>query len=70
MIGQFEFFKATGMEWLDKLIILRGCRGNLIYLKGYRVFSILYTMDNKFVISGSDDTNIRVWKARASQQLR
>lgn len=35
-----------------------------------RVFSVLYSQDNKYVLSGSDDTNLRVWKARASETLR
>jgi len=26
-------------------------------------------MDHKFVISGSDESNLRLWKARASEQL-
>lgn len=34
-----------------------------------RVFSVNYTLDNKFVISGSDDANLRLWKAHASEQV-
>jgi WD repeat and SOF domain-containing protein 1 len=34
-----------------------------------RVFSVIYTMDNKFVVSGSDDGNVRLWKARASEKM-
>ena len=34
-----------------------------------RVFAVEYTMDNKFIISGSDDTNLRMWKAHASEKL-
>ena len=34
-----------------------------------RVFSVLYTMDNKYVLSGSDDGNVRLWKARASEKM-
>lgn len=30
-----------------------------------KVFSVLYTMDASCVVSGSDDTNIRFWKAEA-----
>jgi WD repeat and SOF domain-containing protein 1 len=26
-------------------------------------------MDHKFLVSGSDDTNLRLWKAHASEQL-
>lgn len=33
------------------------------------VFSTLYTLDSRFVLSGSDDANLRIWKARASEKL-
>jgi WD repeat and SOF domain-containing protein 1 len=32
-----------------------------------RVFSVKYSMDAKYVLSGSDDTNVRLWKARAAE---
>ena len=35
-----------------------------------QVNSVLYTMDNRYIISGSEDTNIRVWKANASESLK
>lgn len=31
-----------------------------------RVFSATWTPDNKFVLSGSDDGNIRIWRAKAN----
>ena len=34
-----------------------------------RVFCVNYSADSKFVISGSDDSNLRLWKAQASEQL-
>jgi WD repeat and SOF domain-containing protein 1 len=34
-----------------------------------RIFAVKFTADNKYVLSGSDDTNLRLWKARASEQL-
>jgi WD repeat and SOF domain-containing protein 1 len=34
-----------------------------------RVFTVKFTGDAKYVLSGSDDTNIRIWKADASAQL-
>ena len=33
------------------------------------VFSVKYSMDAKYVLSGSDDGNVRVWKARAADKL-
>eukprot|EP00830_Metopus_es_P012368 TRINITY_DN2713_c0_g1_i1.p1 TRINITY_DN2713_c0_g1~~TRINITY_DN2713_c0_g1_i1.p1 ORF type:complete len:462 (-),score=67.91 TRINITY_DN2713_c0_g1_i1:109-1494(-) len=35
-----------------------------------QIYSVLYTMDNRYVISGSDDTNVRVWKSNASDPLK
>jgi DDB1- and CUL4-associated factor 13 len=34
-----------------------------------RVFTVKFTGDAKYVLSGSDDTNIRLWKAQASAPL-
>jgi len=34
-----------------------------------RVFSTLYTLDTRFVLSGSDDANLRIWKSRAGDKL-
>uniref|UniRef100_A0A6B2L418 DDB1- and CUL4-associated factor 13 n=1 Tax=Arcella intermedia TaxID=1963864 RepID=A0A6B2L418_9EUKA len=35
-----------------------------------RIFSICYTGDSTYILSGSDDTNIRIWKSEASKNLR
>ncbi|THU98592.1 WD40 repeat-like protein [Dendrothele bispora CBS 962.96] len=34
-----------------------------------RVTSTLFTTDARFVLSGSDDGNVRIWKAKASEKL-
>ncbi|KAL9186394.1 hypothetical protein ACHAXT_005632 [Thalassiosira profunda] len=34
-----------------------------------RVFCVGYTLDHKYILSGSDDTNIRLWKARSSEKV-
>jgi len=34
-----------------------------------RVFTVNYSMDNTYIVSGSDDTNIRLWKARSNEKL-
>jgi WD40 repeat protein len=34
-----------------------------------RVFCVKFSCDASYVISGSDDTNLRLWKAKASEQL-
>ena len=35
-----------------------------------KVYSVMYSMDDKYVLSGSDDTNIRVWKAVANDSIK
>lgn len=39
------------------------------HLATLSVFSSLYTLDSRFVLSGSDDSNLRIWKARAAEKL-
>lgn len=34
-----------------------------------KVWSVLWTLDNNYVISGSEDTNIRVWKAISHKKV-
>jgi WD repeat and SOF domain-containing protein 1 len=34
-----------------------------------RIFSVQYTYDSKYIISGSDDTCLRIWKTHASEKL-
>lgn len=34
-----------------------------------RIFSVKFTSDASYVLSGSDDTNIRVWKAQSNKPL-
>lgn len=34
-----------------------------------RIFCVKFSMDSKFVLSGSDDTNVRLWKSNASETL-
>ncbi|XP_045467250.1 DDB1- and CUL4-associated factor 13 [Harmonia axyridis] len=34
-----------------------------------RLTCVLWTLDDKYILSGSDEMNIRIWKARASEKL-
>jgi len=34
-----------------------------------RIFTIHFTSDHKYLVTGSDDTNLRLWKAQASAQI-
>lgn len=31
--------------------------------------SVMWSMDNKFVLSGSNEMNVRVWKAKAAEKM-
>lgn len=35
----------------------------------YRVNAVLYSMDSRYIVTGSEDTNIRIWKSHASESL-
>ncbi|WFD30421.1 Protein sof1 [Malassezia sp. CBS 17886] len=49
----------------------RGARSRDVYhtKRMQKVFATLYTLDARFVLSGSDDGNLRLWKAVASEKL-
>jgi len=36
----------------------------------FRIYSVLYTIDDKYVISGSDDTNLRLWKSISNEAVK
>lgn len=49
----------------------RGARSRDVYhtKRMQRVFSVAATLDSRFMLSGSDDGNLRVWKSHASEKL-
>jgi WD repeat and SOF domain-containing protein 1 len=70
-------FSPTGTELVsasyDRTIRLwnrdRGHSRDIYHTKRMqRVFSCVWTPDNDFVLSGSDDGNVRLWRARASSR--
>ena len=34
-----------------------------------KIHTLNYTADNKYIVSGSEDTNLRLWKANASEKI-
>lgn len=54
----------------ERYTILRECNSKFIYFNEIRVNSVLYSLDNKYILSGSEDTNIRIWKAKASDPIK
>ena len=71
-------FAPTGREFVtgsfDKTIRIFGYndgRSREVYhtKRMQQIGAILYSMDNKYVVSGSEDTNIRIWKAKASDPM-
>ena len=53
-----------------RLFAYNGGRSRDVYhtKRMQRVFSVAFTVDGSYVMSGSDDMNVRVWKANASEQ--
>jgi WD repeat and SOF domain-containing protein 1 len=72
-------FAPTGREFVsasfDKTIRIfpyNDGRSREIYhtKRMQQVNSIIYSMDNRYIVSGSEDTNIRLWKAKAADSLK
>lgn len=72
-------FSPTGREFVtasyDKTIRIfpfNDGRSREIYhtKRMQQVNSILFSMDTKYIISGSEDTNIRVWKSNAADVMK
>lgn len=71
-------YSPTGREFVtgsyDKTIrIFEAAKGHSreIYhtKRMQRLTSVLWSLDSKFILSGSDEMNIRIWKAKASEKL-
>ena len=68
-------FAPTGREFVtssfDKTIRIfpmdYGRSREIYHTKRMQVINaIVYSMDNKYIFSGSEDTNVRIWKANAA----
>lgn len=72
-------YAPTGQELVtgsyDRTVRLwdvgKGARSRDIYhtKRMQKVFAVSYSLDARFVLSGSDDGNLRLWKAHASDKL-
>nr|CAD7569966.1 unnamed protein product [Timema californicum] len=71
-------YSPTGKEFVsgsyDKTIRIyethKGHSRDIYYTKRMqRLTCVLWSLDNKYILSGSDEMNIRLWKARASEKL-
>lgn len=71
-------YAPTGREFVsgsyDKTIrifeSLKGHSRDVYHTKRMqRLTCTKWTLDNKYILSGSDEMNIRMWKARASEKL-
>ena len=72
-------FAPTGKEFVTgsfdktmRIFPFNGGRSREVYhtKRMQQINAVCYSMDSKFVISGSEDTNIRIWKANASYSLK
>lgn len=64
-------FVAGGYDRSVRIFPFNGKHSREVYTakRMQRVFSVRFSGDATYVFSGSDDMNVRVWKANASQQL-
>jgi len=71
-------YSPTGREFVsgsyDKTIRLWGCEDaksrEVYYTKRMqRLTSVLWTLDNKYILCGSDEMDVRIWKANRSEKL-
>lgn len=71
-------YSPTGREFVsgsyDKTVRIfqsdRGHSRDVYHTKRMqRLTCVKWTFDNKYILSGSDEMNIRMWKARASEKL-
>ncbi|XP_065875269.1 uncharacterized protein [Euphorbia lathyris] len=71
-------FSPTGREFVTgsydrtvRIFQYNGGHSREIYhtKRMQRVFCVKFSCDATYVLSGSDDTNLRLWKAKASEQL-
>lgn len=71
-------YSPTGRELVsgsyDKTVrifqVMQGHSRDVYHTKRMqRLTQVKWTLDNKYILSGSDEMNIRVWKAKASEKL-
>lgn len=71
-------YAPTGKEFVagsyDKTIrifeSLKGHSRDVYHTKRMqRITCVKWSLDNKYILTGSDEMNIRMWKARASEKL-
>ncbi|KAG8196061.1 hypothetical protein JTE90_007801 [Oedothorax gibbosus] len=71
-------YSPTGKEFVSgsydksiRIFQLNSGRSRDIYhtKRMQRLTSVLWSLDNKYILTGSDEMNIRVWKAKASEKM-
>lgn len=74
-IGRYEYGKKV-TALIQKSTTRSECNGRLNTPSSpcslFMIFSVsstVFTADARFVVSGSDDGNVRVWKAKAHEKL-
>lgn len=72
-------FSPTGREFAtaswDKTVRIynsneSGCRDLYHLQRMQQLFSVKFSGDSKYIMTGSEDFNIRLWKASAAEPIR
>lgn len=64
-------FVTGGYDRMVRLFPFNGMKSRDVYhtKRMQRVYTVQFSGDAKYVASGSDDTNVRLWKANASEKI-
>ena len=65
-------FATGGLDRTVRIFGVKSGRSREVYhtRRMHNVLAVEYSGDGKFILSGSDDANLRIWKAHAAESLK
>lgn len=64
-----DFFPSFTDKLILQFLVCLGYREVYHLKRMQRVQTVMWSRDNKYLLSGSDEMGIRLWKAKASEKL-